>query len=260
MTESNNSGIGVLAHAALLRKKPGDLQPALEEAAAAIAEAEHAVVNQDPGLQLATAATHLVLPDVGDPAMNGVSHFAPPNHARLTWRPREIKRLQRSVHDLIRGIAPTALILTESQPSRKRLREDEERIVDSHVSQLQQMTDLSLPKMMSLDEEDINLQDEMKQDLLMVKSDQIDWEKLTSLYMTNRTAIECKLKWEELQQFPLARGKWTKDEDDRLREAVRQYGESSWKACRLYGNHSNTVRQYRSSSKRERHNNACIDG
>jgi len=106
MTESNNSGIGVLAHAALLRKKPGDLQPALEEAAAAIAEAEHAVVNQDPGLQLAAAATHLVLPDVSDPSMNGVSHFASVNHPRLTWRPREIKRLQRSVHDWLEALPP----------------------------------------------------------------------------------------------------------------------------------------------------------
>eukprot|EP00698_Gefionella_okellyi_P004657 TRINITY_DN14262_c0_g1_i1.p1 TRINITY_DN14262_c0_g1~~TRINITY_DN14262_c0_g1_i1.p1 ORF type:complete len:417 (+),score=65.20 TRINITY_DN14262_c0_g1_i1:61-1311(+) len=198
--DGHHAGIGVLAHAAMLKKSTG-LGPDVDEAARALSEAEQNVV---PSL-LPTSRSDLYH-EMGVVEMHGL----PP--ARLTWRPREIKRLQNAVYHVHRGINPqpqqmlTAMSL--EQP-RKRLRDDDSGVL--------------------MEDDTPQLQAEFRQDLIDVKAETVDWEKVGNFF-SNKSPLDCRTKWEELQQFPQNKGKWAKDEDERLRDGVKLCGESAWKA------------------------------
>ncbi|KAI9295289.1 hypothetical protein K502DRAFT_225978 [Neoconidiobolus thromboides FSU 785] len=55
-----------------------------------------------------------------------------------------------------------------------------------------------------------------------------NWQAIASELNTNRTAIQCFHQYQTKMNHGLVRKRWTKEEDNILREAVKVYGERNW--------------------------------
>mmetsp|Transcript_15156 Transcript_15156/g.19200 ORF Transcript_15156/g.19200 Transcript_15156/m.19200 type:complete len:101 (+) Transcript_15156:784-1086(+) len=53
---------------------------------------------------------------------------------------------------------------------------------------------------------------------------------------TNRTAFQCFSRYQRSLNTAIVKGKWTPQEDERLKDAIQQYGDKNWQQVAHYLN------------------------
>ncbi len=76
-----------------------------------------------------------------------------------------------------------------------------------------------------------------EEDIKLRKAVQIykerNWQQVAN-YLENRTGQQCLHRWQKALKPSIRRGKWTKEEDEKLREAVKAHGVGNWMLVQVY--------------------------
>ena len=54
-----------------------------------------------------------------------------------------------------------------------------------------------------------------------------NWKKISE-YLEGRTDVQCLHRWQKVLRPGLVKGPWTKDEDEKVIQLVKEYGVKSW--------------------------------
>uniref|UniRef100_A0A7S4HSI4 Uncharacterized protein n=1 Tax=Vannella robusta TaxID=1487602 RepID=A0A7S4HSI4_9EUKA len=63
-----------------------------------------------------------------------------------------------------------------------------------------------------------------------------EWEQIAKALGTNRTAFQCFSRYQRSLNTAIVKGKWTPQEDERLKDAIQQYGDKNWQQVAHYLN------------------------
>jgi len=60
------------------------------------------------------------------------------------------------------------------------------------------------------------------------------FERKVANHLTNRSGQQCLHRWEKTLKPSIRRGRWSKEEDQALREAVKVHGVGAWVKIMVY--------------------------